>query len=99
MLRVTLRMLVATLLFAGAMHPAGPALAESNAELDALNEQVHQLYQAGKHQEAIPVARRQVEVAEKSHTPNHRNIAIALNNLAEVLRLTSRFDEAEPLFR
>ena len=64
--RIKLGMLLAALLLAGAMRPAGPALAESKAELDALNKEVHQLYQAGKYEEAIPVARRQVEVAEKS---------------------------------
>ena len=63
--RIKLGRMVATLFLAGAMRPAGPALAESKAELDALNKEVHQLYQAGKYEEAIPVARRQVEVAEK----------------------------------
>jgi tetratricopeptide (TPR) repeat protein len=91
-LRFKFGMLVATLLLAGAILAASPALAESNTELEALNNQVHQLYQAGKYQEAIPLARRQVEVAEKSLTANHPNIALALNNLAEVLRLTGRFD-------
>ena len=74
MLRVKLGILVAALLLAGAMLPAGPALAESNAELDALNNQVHQLYLAGKYDEALPVAKLQVEVAEKSshsQSPQH----------------------------
>ena len=74
MLRVKLGMLVAALLLAGATRLAGPALAESNAELDALNNQVHQLYLAGKYDEALPVARLQVEVAEKSsrsQSPQH----------------------------
>jgi CHAT domain-containing protein/tetratricopeptide (TPR) repeat protein len=99
MLREKLGVRIAALLLAGAILSARPALAESNTELDALNKQVHQLYQAGKYQEAIPVAKRQVEVAENSLSANHPNTALALNNLAEVLRLTGQFDEAEPLFR
>jgi tetratricopeptide (TPR) repeat protein len=99
MLRFNLGILLAALMLAGAMRASSPTLAESNAEFDHLNNQVHQLYQPGKYQEAIPLARRQLEVAAKSLTANHPKTALALSNLAEILRLTNRFDEAEPLFR
>ena len=31
--------------------------------------------------------------------PDHPNVASAVNNLAELLRVTNRLDEAEPLYR
>jgi len=36
---------------------------------------------------------------EASFGPNHPNVATSLNNLAELLRVTNRFTEAEPLYR
>jgi len=36
---------------------------------------------------------------EKSHGPEHPDVALALNNLAQLLQTTNRLQEAEPLSR
>ena len=36
---------------------------------------------------------------EKSYGPDHPNVAIGLNNLAQLLQATNRLEEAEPLMR
>ena len=41
----------------------------------------------------------QLAIDEKSFGPEHPNVAIRLNNLAELLRDTNRLAEAEPLLR
>jgi hypothetical protein len=38
-------------------------------------------------------------IDEKSFAPDHPNVALSLNNLAELLRETYRLAEAEPLSR
>jgi tetratricopeptide (TPR) repeat protein len=38
-------------------------------------------------------------IVEKALGPDHPNVATSLNNLAEVLRATNRYAEAEPLYR
>jgi tetratricopeptide (TPR) repeat protein len=48
---------------------------------------------------AEPLYRRSLAIAEQSYGPDHPDVAIRLNNLAELLRATDRLAEAEPLFR
>ena len=43
--------------------------------------------------------RRALAIDEKSFGPDHPNVAIRLNNLAQLLQDTDRLDEAEPLMR
>lgn len=43
--------------------------------------------------------RRVLAIDEQSFGPDHPNIAIRLNNLAQVLQATNRLAEAEPLMR
>jgi Tetratricopeptide repeat len=43
--------------------------------------------------------RRALAIGEKSFGPDHLTVAIRLNNLADLLRVTNRFTEAEPLYR
>ena len=43
--------------------------------------------------------RRALAIDEKSYGPDHPNVAIRLNNLAELLQATNRLAEAEPLMR
>ena len=49
--------------------------------------------------EAEPLYRRALAINEKSLGPEHPDIALNLNNLAELLRATNRLAEAEPLYR
>ena len=43
--------------------------------------------------------RRALEIDEASFGPEHPNVAIDLNNLAQLLQATNRLAEAEPLMR
>ena len=43
--------------------------------------------------------RRALAIDEQSLGPDHPNVAIRLNNLAQLLKATNRLAEAEPLMR
>ncbi|HEX7180280.1 MAG TPA: tetratricopeptide repeat protein, partial [Thermoanaerobaculia bacterium] len=47
--------------------------------------------------EAEPLMRRALAIDEKSFGPEHPEVAIRLNNLAQLLQATNRLGEAEPL--
>ena len=49
--------------------------------------------------EAEPLMRRALAIDEASFGSEHPNVAIRLNNLAQLLQDTNRLDEAEPLSR
>ena len=49
--------------------------------------------------EAEPLMRRALAIDEKSYGPEHPDVAIDLNNLAQLLQATNRLAEAEPLMR
>jgi CHAT domain-containing protein/tetratricopeptide (TPR) repeat protein len=96
--RFALATLLALLLSAQSIG-AAPALAQTSDDLAALNRQVVRLYQAGKLGEAIPIARRAVALAERTHGPSDPNVGTALNDLAELYRHQGRYAEAEPLYK
>jgi tetratricopeptide (TPR) repeat protein len=43
--------------------------------------------------------RRALEIDEQAYGPHHPDVAIDLNNLANLLQATNRLEEAEPLMR
>ena len=49
--------------------------------------------------EAEPLMRRALAIDEASYGPDHPDVAIDLNNLAQLLQATNRLGEAEPLMR
>ena len=49
--------------------------------------------------EAEPLDRRALAIDEKSYGPDHPDVAIRLNNLAQLFQATNRLAEAEPLMR
>ena len=68
-------------------------------DLSSLLRQTRQLYEAGKYAEAVPVAQRAVELAEKRFRPEHPWVATSLNDLAVLYREQGRHAEAAPLLR
>ncbi|MFZ1028611.1 MAG: tetratricopeptide repeat-containing protein, partial [Limnoraphis robusta] len=68
-------------------------------EAKRLHQQVVQLYQQGKYNEAIPIAVRVLEIRERLLGENHPDVATSLNNLAELYRDQGRYNEAEPLYQ
>jgi CHAT domain-containing protein/Tfp pilus assembly protein PilF len=68
-------------------------------EAARLNEQVYQLWLAGKYQEALPLARQAVEIREKILGQQHPDYALSLINLAAQYDGLGQFSQAEPLYR
>ena len=62
---------------------------------DALLDQIDNLYEQGKYQEAIPLTEQVVAIYEKSLGPEHPAVATILNNPAELYRIQGRHSEAE----
>ena len=79
--------------------PGLAAEAEDASEADSLSRQVVELYQAGKYQQAIPIARQLLEISEKTNGPEHPDTAGSLNNLAALYYSMGEYAKAEPLYR
>ena len=90
--------LVVSVLIAGAIT-VGPAGAQSDAELKALDQQLRQLHQAGKYAEATRLAEQYVARARERYGEQHPEYARAISWLALLLNATNRLSEAEPLYR
>ena len=67
--------------------------------LSSLLGQARQLDEAGKYAEAVPLAQRAVELAEKQFGPEHPEMATSLNELALLYHAQGRYAEAEPLLK
>lgn len=78
------------------MYP--PTYAQG-VEWEKLNHEVMTLYKYGIYAQALPVARKVLEVAEKAVGPNHLSVAISLDNLSLVCVVLGQHDEAEALYR
>jgi CHAT domain-containing protein/Tfp pilus assembly protein PilF len=81
-----------------AVMPLG-ARAQTADEAEALDQQVNDLYAAGRYAEAIPLAERYVEMMRVRVGELHEDYAAALSNLAHSLQGADRLAEAEPVFR
>ncbi len=66
-------------------------------EWEILNQEVQELYRAGKYDRAVVVAQKALQVAEKNVGPEHPAVATSLENLAALYRATNRGSEAEAL--
>jgi CHAT domain-containing protein/Tfp pilus assembly protein PilF len=65
-------------------------------ELDGLNQQVAQLYNAGRYAEATAIAERAASLAERQFGSDSPNVGTALSNLAALYRAQGRYSDAEP---
>ncbi len=57
------------------------------------------LYQQRRYQEAEGVYKEALKVAEDTFGPDHPNVAISLNNLAELYISKGNYSEIEPLYK
>jgi len=57
------------------------------------------LFNQARHKAAEPLMRRVVEIFERSLGKDHPNVALTLDNLAQLLQATDRLVEAEPLMQ
>src|SRR5262245_56314516 len=68
-------------------------------EARKLNADILRLDRAGKYDEALPLAERELTIREKVLGPEHFEVANALNDLAVVHSKTGNYVKAEPLFQ
>ena len=94
-------LILITLLCACAAAAQGPAAGSGEeAEAARLNAEVLRLYRAGKYDEALPLARRVLEIRERAAGGGEdMAVAGALNNLAAIHARKGRNEEAEQLLR
>ena len=85
-----------TLLFgvSSVAHASGAGI-----EWDNLNQELEELYGAGKYDRSVAVAQKALHVAERNVGPDHPDVATVLENLAAVYRATDRRSDAEVLER
>jgi tetratricopeptide (TPR) repeat protein len=71
----------------------------SQADLEkalALNEKVLQFSQAGSYQEALPLAKKAIQLFEKALGPEHPGVCQGYHNLAELYRGMGAYNQALP---
>jgi TonB family protein len=68
-------------------------------EVDRLTAQVIELYREGKFDEALPLAKRALEISEALFGVDNAHVASAAINLAELYIAKRKFKEAEPLLQ
>ncbi|MDX6270948.1 MAG: hypothetical protein QOD28_2171 [Acidobacteriota bacterium] len=67
-------------------------------EAKRLNRQVLALYEAGRYDEAVPLAERALAIREKAFGAQHLAVAQSLNSLAILYEAKSDYARAEPLY-
>ena len=76
-----------------------PATLAEDDDPKALNQQVNELIEQGKYQEAIPIAQRALEVAKRTRGSEQPESAAALNNLGLLFETMGEYAKAEPLLQ
>jgi len=75
-----------------------PAQKEAvNAESRRLGQRVHQLFGAGKYNDALDIAEQQMRLLKESFGDTHHEYATAMNNVATLHQALGRYNQAEPL--
>ncbi len=66
-------------------------------QLKTLDQTILELYEQSKYEEALPLAERGLAIREESLGPEHPDVAISLDKLADICRAKRDFARAEPL--
>ena len=69
-----------------------------SSETDRLSAQVVKLFEEGRYNEALPLAKRVPEIREKQLGTNSKPIAVALCNVAMIYMQQKIYDQAESFF-
>jgi len=88
----------APIAFAAALLWAAPVFAETAEDIDALGQKVRELFYARKYDEALPMARRALELSEKLPPADEASLGFSLHNLALVREAQGAADEAMVLY-
>ena len=75
------------------------ACAQRREDPIALHKKASELENSGKYTEAVPYARRALEIEERRSGPNHLNVAILLNRLAILYDDLARYTDAEQMYK
>ena len=73
--------------------------AQSDEELNTLNQEVIQLNKARKYDQALPIAERALALAKRLHGSDHATVAAEFRLLALLLKAAKQSAEAVPLMR
>src|SRR5687768_6668725 len=68
------------------------------AEASELSKSVVQLFREGKYKEALPLAKRALEIREKTLSPADDQLTSSQRNLAEIYVALGKYGDAEELF-
>jgi tetratricopeptide (TPR) repeat protein len=91
-----IRCLLALALSAFALTADGRA--QGTDDFKALTARIDALSRQGKYAEAIEIAEQALALAENKNSPEHEELASALDKLAFLYRRQGRYAEAEPLY-
>jgi TonB family protein len=90
----------------GQTSPQGQAATQTSGasstellEAEKLNTEVVKLFNAGKYDEAIPLAKRVLQIREKALAPGDEQINAALTNLAELYVSKQKYGDAEDYYQ
>jgi CHAT domain-containing protein/Tfp pilus assembly protein PilF len=84
----------------GQTLPPAPNLGSDKlVEAKQLNQQVLNLIEQGKYDEAIPLAQRSLTIRENILGTDHPDVATSLNNLAALYSKQGKYAQAEPLYQ
>jgi tetratricopeptide (TPR) repeat protein/CHAT domain-containing protein len=81
--------------FLAAESQRSPKTQAELTEADRVSSRVRELHQAGRFAEAVPLAVKVLASLEKSLGPEHPEVAVSLNNLAELYRAQGEYGRAE----
>jgi tetratricopeptide (TPR) repeat protein len=79
--------------------PLQPRQVSPLQRANALNQRIVELSQAGRYNEAIPLATEVLRILETSLGPDHPDVATSLNDLAGLYRAQGNYGAAEPLYQ
>ena len=77
----------------------GVSAGEQDSEWTKLNDEVSSLIQKQRYDDAIIVAKKALDVAERAEGPAHPDVARCLSALADLYLGKGQYDQAEPLFK
>lgn len=76
---------------------AGPVRSQTSDDLITLDREGGELLRAGKYAEAISVVQHAIALTENLRGPDHPDVDMRLNNLAEINRELGQYANAEVL--
>jgi tetratricopeptide (TPR) repeat protein/CHAT domain-containing protein len=93
------RRLSVCVFFVGLFLHSATVLSKDNPDLESLIPKVSELYNAGKYQDAVPIAEQILAYTENAFGPEDPLTAYSLTNLASLYTAMGEYAKAEPLYQ